>query len=64
MDKSSSNKINETEYKVKKLNESRSISSASFSDKSTKIENPEEIDIRKDNPSLSDMSGYGASVSG
>ena len=63
MDKSTYTKRNETEDAVKTLNKSRSISSASFSDKSTKIEKPKEVDIRKDNPSLSSISGHGASVS-
>ena len=40
-----------------------SISSASLSDKITKIVKPKEIDIRKDNSSLYGMSGYGESVS-
>ena len=61
--KSRSTKRTETEDTVKTLNKSRSISSASFSDKSTRIEKPKELDIRKDNPSLSGMSGHGASVS-
>ena len=37
--------------------------SASLSDKSTKIEKPKERDIRKDNSSLSGMSGHGKSLS-
>ena len=63
LDKSRSTQGTETEDTVKALNKSRYISSASLSDKITKIENPKEIDIRKDNPSLSGMSGHGASVS-
>ena len=40
-----------------------SISSDNLCDKNNRIENPKEIDIRKDNPSLSGMYGYGESVS-
>ena len=63
MDKSSSTQRTETEDAVKLVNKSRSVSSASLSDKSTKMEKPKEIDIRKDNSSLSGMSGYGESLS-
>ena len=44
------------------MNKSRSISSASLSYKSTKIEQPKEINVRSDSPSLSSMSRPGASV--
>ena len=40
------------------MNKSSSISSASLSQKNTKIEKPKEIDISKDNSSLPDMSGH------
>ena len=40
LDKSRASQRTETEDTVKKLNKSRSISSASLSDKSTKIEQP------------------------
>ena len=63
MDKSRSTKRTEAEDTLKTLNKSRSISSASFSDKSTKIEKPKEIDIRKENSSISGMSGHGSIVS-
>ena len=49
LDESRSTQITETEDTVKSLNKSMSISSASLSVKSTKIENPKEIDIRKYN---------------
>ena len=52
MDKSRSTKITWTEYTLKSVNKSRSISSDSSSDISTKIENPKKMDIRKDNPIL------------
>ena len=39
------------------------MSSASLSDKSTKIEKTKEIDIRKYNSSIYGMSGHGESVS-
>ena len=39
-----------------------SISSASLSDKSTKIEKPKEINVRGDIPSVSSMSRHGASI--
>ena len=61
MGKSRSTQGTETEDIVKTLNKSRSISSASFSDKST-LKKPKEIDIRKENSSLSGMSGHVASV--
>ena len=54
---------NETEDTVKTVNKSRYISSASLSGKSTKIENPKEIDISKYSSSLSGMSGHGESLS-
>ena len=63
LDKSRSTQCTETEDTVKTLNKSRSISSASFSNKSTKIENLIEIDISKDNSSISLLYGHGASVS-
>ena len=63
LDKSRSTKITETEDTVKTLNKSRYISSASFYDKITIKQNPKEIDISKDNPSLSSIFGHGASVS-
>ena len=49
----------ETEDTVKSVNEPGSISSASLYDKSTKIETPKGIDIRKYNSSLSGTSGHG-----
>ena len=57
--KSRSTQGNEIEDTVKSVIKSRSISSASSSDKSTKIEKPKEIDISKDNSSLFGMSRYG-----
>ena len=63
MDKSRSTQITETEDKVKTIHRSTYISSDSFSDKSTRIEKPKEIDIRKDNTGLSSMSGHGTIVS-
>ena len=59
MDKSRSTQRTKTEDTVKTVNKSRSISSASLSGKSTKIEKPKEIDISKDNSRLSGMSGHG-----
>ena len=64
MDKSRSAIKNDTEDTVKTLNKSRSISSVSFSDKSTNIEQPKRIDVRSDIPGLSGISGPGASVTG
>ena len=64
LDKSISTQITETEDTVKTLNKSRSISSASFSNKSAKIEKPKEIDISKENSSIYRMSRHGSSVSG
>ena len=52
----------ETEDTVKKISKSRSISSDSLSDKSTKIENPREINVRSDSPSVSSMSRHGSSI--
>ena len=63
MDESRSTQRNETQDTVKPVNKSRYISSASLSDKSTKIEKPKEIDIRKENSSLSGMSGHRESLS-
>ena len=63
MDKSRSTQVTESEDTINTLNKSRSISSASFSGKITKIEKPKEIDISKDNSSLSLLSRHGASVS-
>ena len=62
-DESRSTQITETEDVVKSVNKLESISSANLSDKSTKIVKPKEIDIRKDNSSLSGMSVHGESVS-
>ena len=62
-DESRSTQITETEDIVKSVNKLESISSANLSDKSTKIVKPKEIDIRKDNSSLSVMSVHGESVS-
>ena len=62
MDKPKYTQRTGTEYTVKIVNKSRSISSASLSDKSTKIEKPKEIDIRKYNSSLSVMSVHGESL--
>ena len=63
MDNSGSIQWIETEDTVKLLDKSRFISLAILSDKSTKIEKPKEIDIRKENSSLSGMSGHGESLS-
>ena len=63
MDKSRSTQRTETEDTVKLVNKSRSISSTSLSEKSTKIKNPKEIDISKYNLSLSGISGHGESLS-
>ena len=62
MDESRSTQRTETEDTEKSVNKSISISSASLSDKSTKIVKPKEIDIRKYNSSLSGMSRHGESV--
>ena len=62
MDKSRASQRTETEDTVKTLNKSRSISSASLSDKSTNIEQPKYINFRSDSPSISSMSRTGASV--
>ena len=62
MDNSRAYQTNETEDTVKKLNKSRSISSASLSDKSTKIEQPKEINVRSDSPNVSSMSIHVASI--
>ena len=64
MDKSGSTQRTETEDTLKTINKSRSILSASFSDKSTKKQKPIEIYSIKDNQGISGMFGYGASVSG
>ena len=47
----------ETEDTVNTINKSRYISSASSFDKSINIEQPKSIDVIKDSPSLSGMSG-------
>ena len=62
LDKSRSTQRIETEDTVKTLNKSMYISSASFSDKITKIEIPKEIDIRKYNPIISVISGHGVII--
>ena len=62
MDKSRASQRTETEYKLKTMNKSRSISSASLSNKSTNIEQLKEINVRSDSPSISSMSRPGASV--
>ena len=62
LDKSSSSQRTETEDTMKTVNKSRSISSAHFFDKSTNKEQPKEIYVRKDNPSISGMYGHWASV--
>ena len=59
MDKSRFTQWTVTEDTVKPVNTSRSISSASLSEKSTKIEKPKEIDINKYNSSIYGMSGHG-----
>ena len=51
----------ETEDTVKTL-KTRSISSSSLSDKSTKIEQPKRINVRSDSPSVSSISIHGASI--
>ena len=48
---------------MKPVNKSRSISSTSLSDKSNKIENTEEIDIRKYNSSVSGLSVHVENIS-
>ena len=63
LEKSRYTQINETEDTLKTVNKSRSNSSAILSGKSTIIEKPSEIVIRKDNWSLSTMSGHGKSLS-
>ena len=63
LDKSRSTKITWTEYTLKSVNKSRSISSDSSFEKSTKIEKNKEIDISKYNSSLYGMSGHGESLS-
>ena len=62
LDKSRSSQRTETEDIVKTINKSGSIWSAIFYDKITNIEQPKEIDIRKDSQSISGMYGPGASV--
>ena len=62
MDKSRASQRTETEDTVKKKNQPRTISSASLSDKSPNIEQPKEVNVRSDSPSLSSMSRPGASV--
>ena len=62
LDKPSASQRTETYYTVKTKNKSRSSSSVSFSDKSTKIEKHRERYVIKDNPSLSGMSVHGGSV--
>ena len=54
---------NEIKDRLKPVNKSRLILSANLSGNSTKIENPKEIDISKDNSSLSVMSGHAESLS-
>ena len=44
------------------MNKSRSISSASLSNKSTKIEQLKEINVRSDSPGISSMSRPGARI--
>ena len=63
MDISGYTQRTETEDTVKSVNKPSSISSASLSDISNKIENPKGIDIRKENSSISGMYGHGGSVS-
>ena len=67
LDKTRSSERTETEDTVKPLNKTGSISSASLSDKSTKIEKPKEIKfinykLRSDIPSVSSMSRHVASI--
>ena len=54
--------ITETENKVKTINKSRSILSASLSDKSIIIKQPKEINVRSDSPGRLSMSKPGSSV--
>ena len=66
MDNSRASERTETEDTVKPLNKTRSISSASLSDKSTKKQQPKEIKFRNDKyisdtPSVSSISIHGAS---
>ena len=60
LDKSRSTQITDTENTV---NKSRSIPINSLSNKSNRIENPSEIDIWKENLSVSVLSGHGESLS-
>ena len=62
LDKSRASKRTETEDTIKTINKSRSISPASFSDKSTNTEQPKEIYVRKYSPIISDIDGPGASL--
>ena len=63
MHESRSTQRTKTEDTIKSIDKSRSISSASLSDISTKIEKLKEIEIRKDNSGLYSMSGHGEKVS-
>ena len=62
MDKSRSTQGTEIKDTVKTIHKSRFISSAIFSDKSTKKQKHRKIDTSRDDSSLSGMSGNGASV--
>ena len=53
----------DTENTVKTVNKSRSVSGTILSNKSTRIENPSEIEIHKDNLSIYAVSGHGESLS-
>ena len=63
LDKSRSTQITDTENTVNTVNKERSISRTNLSNKSTRIENPVEIDTCKDNSSISVLSGHGESLS-
>ena len=62
MDKSRASQRTKTEDKVKNMNKSGSIYSVILSNKSTNIEQPKEINVRSDSPSLSSMSRPGEIV--
>ena len=59
MVESRSTEANEKEVTVKLVNKLRYIPLSRLSHKSTKIEKPKEIYIRKDNSGLSSMNGNG-----
>ena len=62
LDKSRASQSPEIEGTSKTLNKSRSILSASLSDKSINIEQTKERNVRSDSPGISSMSRPGASI--